>query len=909
MKPRGNPAARVTRRRTCALPGSTSPERPRAPNLPKFLLALVLAVCALPCVQGAHANEPAPPPAPQDIPLKLHVPSPDWRDQIIYFVVTDRFNDGDASNNDQGAGEFDPADPSKYSGGDLRGIEQRLDYIQGLGATALWLTPPVANQWWDTQNRFSGYHGYWARDFMAVDAHLGTLADYQRLSHKLHSAGMYLVQDIVVNHTGNYFSYAGGWERRHPERHVALHQANHGDTAPTQWPFNLNDARDPVQRRMGIYHWTPDVADYTDPHQVLNFQMAGLDDLNTDNPLVRDALRQSYGYWIREVGVDAFRVDTAFYVPASFFSDFLHARHPRFPGIATVARQTGRQHFLAFGEGFAIDKPYSSAQARRIDGYMRDPAGKTLLPGMLNFPLYGTAGDVFARGHATAELAYRIRNMMRTHRHPHLMPSFVDNHDVDRFLASGSREALKQNLLLIMTLPGIPVIYYGTEQGFTEQRGAMFKGGFHSGGQDHFDTQAPLYGYLRDITALRRSNPLFSRGQPTVLRHNQAGPGALAYRMQHGPDAAIVVFNSSDAETLLDNLPTGLPPGTLLRGLFGIQGMPDDLRVGAAGRVHLRLPGRSGWAWRVTRTRQNTPASAPTLRLNPLRQLTAKGDFQVSGAAPGHKSVQLVIDGDLAHARTVTPAPDGHWTATVPTDAMTDPSLVHEVVSWSQTHGTASKPQRFRVVRQWKLLADTSDPADDDHGPTGSYVYPTDSTWSDKRLLDIRGVQAWGSGGALRVDVKMNHLASTWNPPNGFDHVAFNLFIEVPGRPGGASAMPRQNASLPQKMRWHYRVRAHGWSNALFSSDGASATADGTAAAPAAQLSVHRRDKVVRFVLSPASLGGLKSLSGVRLYVNTWDYDGGYRPLAPEAGPSQFGGGNPAVGPLYMDDTTVITLP
>ena len=83
--------------------------------------------------------------------LKLHVPSPDWRDQVIYFVMTDRFADGDASNNDQRANEYDPKDAAKYSGGDLRGLMQKLDYEQGLGATAVWITPPVANRWWDAK--------------------------------------------------------------------------------------------------------------------------------------------------------------------------------------------------------------------------------------------------------------------------------------------------------------------------------------------------------------------------------------------------------------------------------------------------------------------------------------------------------------------------------------------------------------------------------------------------------------------------------------------------------------------------------------------------------------------------------------------------------------------------------------
>ena len=142
------------------------------------------------------------------------MPSPDWRDQVIYFLMTDRFDNGDPANDDQHAGEFDPADGAKYNGGDLRGVERRLDYIRGLGATAIWMTPPVASQWWNTVANYGGYHGYWAQDFMAVDAHLGDLADYQRLSKAIHGAGMYLVQDIVLNHTGSYFDYDGPLARR-----------------------------------------------------------------------------------------------------------------------------------------------------------------------------------------------------------------------------------------------------------------------------------------------------------------------------------------------------------------------------------------------------------------------------------------------------------------------------------------------------------------------------------------------------------------------------------------------------------------------------------------------------------------------------------------------------------------------
>ncbi|MFS8064288.1 MAG: alpha-amylase family glycosyl hydrolase, partial [Luteimonas sp.] len=377
-------------------------------------------------------------------PPLLHVASPDWRDQIIYFLMIDRFDNDDPGNDDQHAGEFDPADAAKYSGGDLRGITRRIGYIRGLGATTVWITPPVANQWWNVQGRFSGYHGYWAEDFGKVDAHYGTLADYQALSRALHAAGMYLVQDVVVNHTGNYFAYEGGWSASDPASHFVLHPDSRGRSAPSQFPFDHNDARDPAQRAGGIYHWTPDITDFNDRHQVLDFQLAGLDDLNTENPVVRRALRATYGHWIRDVGVDGFRVDTALHVPADFFADFLHAEDPAAPGVRRVAAQAGQRDFHVFGEGFGTDKPHADAQARRLDAYMRTPGG---IPAMINFPLYGTLGDVFARGRPTAELGYRIRDMMALHARPQLMPTFVDNHDVDRFLAGGSDAGLRQALL------------------------------------------------------------------------------------------------------------------------------------------------------------------------------------------------------------------------------------------------------------------------------------------------------------------------------------------------------------------------------------------------------------------------------------------------------------------------------
>ncbi|CAN5143968.1 alpha-amylase family glycosyl hydrolase [soil metagenome] len=857
----------------------------------------------------------------------LHVASPDWRDQVLYFALTDRFDDGDRSNNDQHAGEFDPSDAAKYNGGDLRGIIRRLDYIRGLGATGVWISPPVLNRWWDPGAHHGGYHGYWAKDFSRMDPHVGTLADYQALSRALHGAGMVLVQDIVLNHTANYLYYDGGWDPADPAKFATLVPDSVGDSGPTQAPFDQNDPRKARDLATAAYHWTPDVRDFRDPAQVHGWQMAGLDDINSENPRVRATLRKSYGDWIREVGVDGFRIDTALYVPNSAFEDFLYSDDLAAPGILASARATGRDTFHVFGEGFAIDKPYQDIQARRIDALMHRADGSVLLPGMLDFPLYGDINAVFARGAPTAQLGYRIADATRVYAHPELMASFLDNHDVDRFLAGGDQIGLKQALLLMFTLPGIPVIYYGTEQGFTRQRAAMFARGSDSGGVDHFDTTTPLYRTIAKLSALRREHRVFSRGKPTVLADSAAGPGVLAYRMDGEGESALVLFNIASGDALVDNLDTGIPGAQPGAAWFTADG-PAVVHPGQAnvdGRLSMRLPPRSGLVFMLERSSAAgavagpaaaaaaQPRAQPTITLDPIGATgvgadgVERGDFEVNGQATGLRSIELVADGDLAHAQHVAVGRDGRWRARVDTSSMFDPAVTHRLVAFSDVAGAvASRPQSFRVERAWTVLADVDDPAGDDTGPAGNYRYPTD--WPT-RTLDIRHVRIEGAGSALRLTFTMAAVSTTWNPPNGFDHVAFNVFVQVRGRvAAAASAMPMQHATVPAGMRWNLRLRAHGWTNALFTAAGASADADGTAASPAPVIAVDQAARTISFTFSPGSLGAA-SLSGAKVYAATWDYDAGFRQLLAEPAGSRCGGGDGSRDPLVMDDTTVLELP
>ena len=854
-------------------------------------------------------------PALAQSPPALHRPSPDWRDQVLYFVVTDRFDDGDPANNDQGAGEFDPRSNAHYNGGDFKGLLRRIDYIRGLGATGLWITPPVANQWWDANARYSGYHGYWAENFMQVDKHLGTLDDYKALSQALHGRGMVLVQDIVLNHTGNFFGYPGPWSPGNPAIGWTANPGSRPVAAPSQAPFDLNDARNPAHRAAGIYHWTPDVRDFKNPRQLLNWQMSGLDDLNTENPAVRRALRQSYGHWVREVGVDGFRLDTAFYVPPALLHDFQRSTDPAAPGIERVARSTGRESFYTFGEGFAIDQPYATTEARRIERYVREQgvrSGRPLMPGMLHFTLYGSLGDVLARGAPTAVLGHRITQSQRVHSDPHRLATFVDNHDVDRFLAGGTEAGLRQALLALMTLPGVPVIYYGTEQGFTEQRGAMFAAGFGSGGRDRFDTTHPLYRSIARLTALRRAHPVFSRGLPTVLQASATGPGVIAWRMQHGNDAALVVLNTANAPTLMTGVPSGLPPGVELPGLLALDGDPQALRTGAGGQLSDVLPARSGQVWRLPAPAGATVADTTAIRTpSPvgLARPTLSADGQhllARGHAPAGANLQLVVDGEVQHAVQALADAQGRWQATLDVGRLPDGRVPHRLVGWLPAQPeAAAATQTFTVQRQWNLVADQADPDGDDHGPDGRYTYPTDASWGKHRQMDLRHARVWRSGSALKIELTMAGMTRTWGPPNGFDHVNLTLFFSQPGRTDGVAEMPLQQASLPEGGRWQRRLRVGGWSNTLYTAEGASATAEGTPVTPGAQLAVDAARRRITLTLPAGAVGA--DLSGLRIHITTWDYDGGYRSLAPQAGGHTLGGGPPD-GPKVMDAMT-ITLP
>ncbi len=843
--------------------------------------------------------------------LNLHVPSPDWQDQIIYFVMVDRFNDGNPENNDQGTGEYDPTDERKFSGGDLEGIIQKLNYIKKLGATAVWVTPPVANQWWDPIYEYGGYHGYWAENFKKTDAHFGTLENYQQLSHQLHERGMYLIQDIVLNHTGNFFEYQGGYDKDSLSKYFVLNKRTVPVTAPTQYPFNLNNVRDPAHRKAAVYNWTPAINDYENAHQKLYYQMAGLDDINTENIKIREVLRDAYGYWIRVVGVDGFRIDTIIYVEDSFWADFMNAVSKIAPGMNAVANSSGRETFLTFGENFIKSDPMQNngdKEVAKYQGTKEMPA----LNSMLNYPLYYTIKRVFAKGMPTQYLGYRLNTAVNDsiYKDPYLMVNFLDNHDWSRFISNSKPAALKQALVLLFTIPGIPAVYYGTEQLFEESRASMFASGWGADGIDHFDEHAEMFLFIQNLAELRKNDKVFSRGDLKILQDSEIGSGVLAYSRTLNDKTAIIIFNTADQFILMNKLETQLPEGTKLEFLNGWD-LNEDLIVGKNGILTLELPPRSAGIFyvsdKIEPIQEHKKVGAIT---TPLSGKKFSKDIILEGTVEDKNIPHfLIINGKLKYKIELKPDPTGNWKTSIPISRFGFGTSNHSISIYSPTQTLASSIHKFstNVAVQGNKIK-IKDAANDDSGLTNNYTKPSEENF--KGQMDIRFVEVTTFGGNLQLELTMRDFSNVWLPPNGFDHASFNIFFDFPNKPG-QKILPKIHTNAPKGFEWNYMFFGAGWSNSLYSSDGATKDSYGTSITPTPLITANEKTKKITIQFPPDSFGNPNSLEGVKIYISTWDSngsEGGLRKITKEGGPFEFGGSGDPNAPLILDDISVITI-
>ncbi len=528
---------------------------------------LVAAACLLP---GA-ACVSVPDNAKQPI-LATHVQ--DWRDEVIYQVLIDRFADGDVNNN----ARVEAGALARYQGGDWKGIEDHLDYFTDLGVTTLWISPVVKNV--ETDADVDGYHGYWAQDLGQTNPHFGDLAALRSMIASAHDKGLKVVLDIVTNHMGQVFYYD-----MNLNGHADIYIAGTGGTSPVtrisefdpdydprgvQASTSLgNDGRAPIifihdaainrEPPPGIlgtasaYHGFGRILNYDIPEQrMLGDFPGGLKDVATELPEVRAALIDGYTKWVELADFDGFRIDTVKHVEEDFWKEFAGKVRQR------LAPQ-GKSNFLMFGEAF--------------DGH-DDLLGRYTQPGMLDSVFYFSQHfqvfhDVFQMAHDPAQQkgtdqiaalwAQRTTNYATAPQPGGIgvapakaLVNFLDNHDVSRFLfdAAGDKDALKNALTLLMTEDGIPCLYYGTEQEFAGGNDpANREVLWHTG----FSRTPDTFQHFRKLSRIRRAYKALTRGDLNVVYSTphvgqEGDAGMFAYE-RTGGDAgaayALVVLNTN----------------------------------------------------------------------------------------------------------------------------------------------------------------------------------------------------------------------------------------------------------------------------------------------------------------------------------------------------------------------------
>ncbi|WGS65658.1 alpha-amylase family glycosyl hydrolase [Marinitoga aeolica] len=808
-----------------------------------------------------------------------------WEDQVIYFLMIDRFSNGDYSNDvmtDNGI-ESGPVN-SKYNGGDLKGIISKLDYIKDLGVTAIWITPPVANQWWDGYVNYGGYHGYWARDFKKIDEHFGDIELYKKLVEEAHKRGIYVIQDIVANHMGNFFIYKDG--------KYFLNEKSIPTNKPTQYPFNMNDYNDPEQRKLNIYHYPSDIKD---PNKQ-NMEFANLDDLNTENPIVINALKESYNFWIKEVGIDGFRIDTAIYVPHEFWKKFLNDKD----GIYSTAKKYGKENFIVFGEAWITPKPFDNIGEKTLKEYFDDGYNS-----MLDFPLLTDIKRVFKEGKPTSYIAFRLKERQKFYDSKRLV-TFVDNHDMDRFLKGATKNDLKQALTLIFTIPGIPTIYYGTEQGFVETRATMFKGGFGSNGVDHFNENNDLYKFIQELIKLRKENKAFRYGSIEVVFDDELGPGVLAYTVSYKNEKYLIMINTNAKRKYATGIDLKIEKGKVLKNIFALNMLGKDITYD--GVLNVLMNGKAVAIYKFTDNMKPLKSKKVFVNISNLKdEEKFKTDFLIKGVASNAKSIKLIIDGEEKPYASIklNMKETENWEIPVKIASFTPGKHKVFVKAYGKTpiFNNYSKTYEIIIDIPSKELAYVEDVLGDDKGPFGTYRYPLDTTFKNQE--DIKAVRVQQIGTQLKIDLIMKEITDSWSPANGFDHVTFQIFFDNPNKEG-ITVLPNQNAKMPEGLDWDYELYLTGWVVSAHSSEGADENTMGKPITPVPTIKVNKQLATVSFTI-PLSVFETDNLTGWSIYVTTYDYDGiesVLRPLSPEGGQWAFGGGKPT-DPKIMDDILI----
>jgi glycosidase len=578
----------------------------------------------------------------------------------IYFVMFDRYKNGDP-NNDKGGlvGDVNvtgylPTDIAYSHGGDLKGLADGCSKTDGsgdgiprikrMGFSAVWISPPFVQNF--VQSGSSAYHGYFATDFTQVDPRWGTMADFKTVADCAHRLGMKVILDIIVNHTGDVITYSNSRPFNGQVNESAYIPAGMENIKAPAFLNNINN-----YHNMGaINSWSNKLA-----YQKGDF--GGLDDLKTDNPEVIEGWADLYAMWVNDYGVDGFRIDTAKHVDDEFFNKWWKLMEEK---TAETMASRGQKLF-AFGE-------YYDGSIATLSSYIH----KQGLPSVLDFA-FQPAAVSFAQGAPADGLANvfsQDNSYITATKSPYDLVNFLGNHDMGRaaYLLRGGvspanfgKSVLLAHDVMFLTR-GIPKVYYGDEVGM------IGSGGDKASRQDMFSTMVriwkeedrvwgdpigirsslnlvtPLSTRLTALNKLRQDHPALASG-PQILR-KQSGTVMLnskidtANRIEY-----LVAFNSSTKpKTITAQIATKSATFTTLLGTS------SKVTSTSGGSVTITVPAYSTLVLKANK-------SYPTVSSSPKIYLSA------SGSALGETiSMNAAIRGyDPGSVTFIAKVNDGDW--------------------------------------------------------------------------------------------------------------------------------------------------------------------------------------------------------------------------------------------------------
>ncbi|WP_448547858.1 alpha-amylase family glycosyl hydrolase [Thalassotalea fusca] len=513
----------------------------------------------------ANANSPVRMTA-QDLPNYL---TRSVQDDVFYFVMPDRFANGDPSNDNGSStiavssGGFDPSNKGMYHGGDIKGLEQKLPYLADLGVSAIWMTPILRNK--AIQGEDGGYHGYWVLDFTQIDPHLGTNEDLKQFIDKAHQANIKVFFDIITNHTADVIKYqechgeAGDqWlvEGNNGCPYISLEEVANGKSYNLVIPAGEENIKVPAWLNDPKYYHNQGDTTFEGENSVYG-DFAGLDDINTDDPAVVQLMIDTFKQLITEFKPDGFRIDTVKHVNIEFWQSFA-------PALVDHAKQIGIPEFFMFGEVYSPDSKVLSQYTT---------TGK--MQSVLDFGFQQAVHQVLVEEKSPKAIANwldRDVDYLDEDSNANQLLNFTGNHDMGRFAhmlmktENFSPEQALQRVdiahAMMYFLRGMPIIYYGDEQGFTgdghdkDSRQDMMPskvasynddvllGTNKTTADDNFDTNHPLYQQLANYADVYYRHSALRNGQQHTLFADEQS-GIYAASRINDEQSLIVIFNTA----------------------------------------------------------------------------------------------------------------------------------------------------------------------------------------------------------------------------------------------------------------------------------------------------------------------------------------------------------------------------